>query len=187
MISRVDAPNWHCTIRSAARKPAPCKRAHTRTPLVGYDVFTQPRPGTVTGTRCKNRQRSDDGASIGTGQTQNGIRNSAMTNVFVDTTKITDWPSFHRVFSQIFGFPAFYGNNMDALIDCLSYLDDPEAAMTSLHVRPGETLAIQLGAVISFRRRCPDLFESLQDACAFVNWRRTREHGAALVALSYYD
>ncbi|AOK13540.1 barstar family protein [Burkholderia vietnamiensis] len=60
-----------------------------------------------------------------------------MTNVFVDTTKITDWPSFHRVFSQIFGFPAFYGNNMDALIDCLSYLDDPEAAMTSLHVRPG--------------------------------------------------
>lgn len=44
MISRVDAPNWHCTIRSAARKPVPCKRAHTRTPLVGYDVFTQPRP-----------------------------------------------------------------------------------------------------------------------------------------------
>ncbi|MDN7903162.1 barstar family protein [Burkholderia diffusa] len=91
------------------------------------------------------------------------------------------------VFSQIFGFPEFYGNNMDALIDCLGYLDQPEAAMTRLHVRPGQRLAIQLGAVISFRRRCPDLFEALQDACAFVNWRRTREHGAALVALSYYD
>lgn len=51
--------------------------------------------------------------------------------------------------------------------------------MTSLHVRPGETLAIQLGAVISFRRRCPDLFEALQGACVFVNWRRTREHEAA--------
>ncbi|MBA1363834.1 barstar family protein [Burkholderia gladioli] len=110
-----------------------------------------------------------------------------MTNVLIDTNKITDWPSFHRVFSQIFGFPSFYGNNMDALVDCLSYLDDPEAEMTSLHVKPGETLAIQLGAVVSFRRRCPDLFEALQDACAFVNWRRTREHGAALVALSYYD
>lgn len=164
--------------------PDTCLRRRRR---IGNSVYDGLRPGTVTGTRCQNRQRSDDGASIGTGQTQNGIRNSAMTNVFVDTTKITDWPSFHRVFSQIFGFPAFYGNNMDALIDCLSYLDDPEAAMTSLHVRPGETLAIQLGAVISFRRRCPDLFESLQDACAFVNWRRTREHGAALVALSYYD
>ncbi|KUZ29959.1 hypothetical protein [Burkholderia ubonensis] len=73
------------------------------------------------------------------------------------------------------------------MIDCLGCFDEPEAAMTSLHVRPGETLAIQLGAVISFRRRCPDLFEALQDACAFVNWRHTREHEAALVALSYYD
>ncbi|WP_157683007.1 barstar family protein, partial [Burkholderia ubonensis] len=96
-----------------------------------------------------------------------------MTKVFVDTTKIADWPSFHRVFSQIFGFPAFYGNNMAALVDCLSYLDEPEAAMTSLHVKPGETLAIQLGAVVSFRRRCPELFEALQDACAFGTCRRS--------------
>ncbi|CAN0628050.1 protein of unknown function [Burkholderia multivorans] len=36
----IDAPNWHSTIRSAARKPVSCKRAHTRTPLVGSDVFT---------------------------------------------------------------------------------------------------------------------------------------------------
>ncbi|WP_333981526.1 barstar family protein [Burkholderia gladioli] len=100
-----------------------------------------------------------------------------MTDVLIDTTKITDWPSFHRVFSQIFGFPSFYGNNMDALVDCLSYRDDPEAETTSLHVKPGETLAIQLGAVVSFGRRCPDLFEALQDACAFMSWRRTREHG----------
>jgi RNAse (barnase) inhibitor barstar len=55
-----------------------------------------------------------------------------MTTVFVDTIEITDWPSFHRVFSQIFGFPAFYGNNMDALIDCLSYLDEPEVEMTEV-------------------------------------------------------
>ena len=93
--------------------------------------------------------------------------------MFIDTTEIRDWPSFHRVFSQIFGFPAFYGDNMDALIDCLSYLDEPEAAMTSLHVRPGETLPIQLGAVISFRRRCPDLFQALQDACVFRSRPRT--------------
>jgi RNAse (barnase) inhibitor barstar len=42
-----------------------------------------------------------------------------MTIVFIDTTEITDWPSFHQVFSQKLGFPAFYGNNMDAFIDCL--------------------------------------------------------------------
>jgi hypothetical protein len=92
-----------------------------------------------------------------------------------------------RVLSNTFGFPAFYRNNMNALIDCLSYVDEPEAEMTGVHVRAGDTLAIQLGAVDSFRRRCPDQFAALQDACAFVNWRRPREHGAALVALSYYD
>ncbi|MFC5427638.1 barstar family protein [Paraburkholderia denitrificans] len=83
--------------------------------------------------------------------------------------------------------PAFFGNNMDALIDCLSYLDEREAEMTGVHVRPGDTLAIQLGAVNSFRRRYPDQFEALQDTCAFVSWHCTREYGAPLVALSYYD
>lgn len=58
-----------------------------------------------------------------------------MTKAFVDTTEIADWPSFHRVFAQIFGFAAFYGNNTDALIDCLSYLDEPEAAMTRSGLR----------------------------------------------------
>ncbi|NIF40987.1 barstar family protein [Burkholderia sp. Tr-862] len=110
-----------------------------------------------------------------------------MTTVFVDTTEITDWPSLHRVFSRIFGFPSFYGNNLDALIDCLGYLDEPEAEMTRVHVRPGGTLTIQLGSVNSFRKRCPDQFAGLQDACAFVNWRRAREHGGAVVALSYND
>ncbi len=50
--------------------------------------------------------------------------------VFVDTTEITDWQFFHQIFSQIFGFPTFYGNNMDAFIDCLSYFDEPQAEMT---------------------------------------------------------
>lgn len=110
-----------------------------------------------------------------------------MTTVFVDTTEITDWPSLHRVFSRVFGFPPFYGNNLDALIDCLGYLDEPEAEMTQVHVSLGGTLTILLGGVDSFRKRCPDQFAGLQDACAFVNWRRTRKHGGALVALAYHD
>lgn len=77
-----------------------------------------------------------------------------MTTVFVDTTEITDWPSLHRVFSRVFGFSPFYGNNLDAL----GYLDEPEAAMTQVHVSLGGTLTILLGGVDSFRRRCPDQF-----------------------------
>ncbi|WP_429253124.1 barstar family protein [Paraburkholderia sp. GAS333] len=78
-----------------------------------------------------------------------------MATIFVDSTEITDWPSFHSVFAQALGFPAFYGRNMDASIDCLSYLDVPAAEMTTVHVSLNETLAIQVGAVDSFRTRCP--------------------------------
>ncbi|RKP48100.1 hypothetical protein D7S89_12115 [Trinickia fusca] len=31
---------------------------------------------------------------------------------------------------------------MDALIDCLSYLDEPDGEMRSICARPGDTLAI---------------------------------------------
>uniref|UniRef100_UPI001ABAFC8F barstar family protein n=1 Tax=Burkholderia anthina TaxID=179879 RepID=UPI001ABAFC8F len=74
-----------------------------------------------------------------------------MTSVYADTTEITDWPSFHRIFSNTFCFPAFYGNNMDTLIDCLSYVDEPEAKRTGVHVRPGGTLSMQLGCCQQFQ------------------------------------
>ena len=58
---------------------------------------------------------------------------------------------------------------------------------TTVRVDPSETLAIHVGAVDSFPTRCPEQFEALQNACAFVNWRRTSRHGAPLVVLSHYD
>jgi hypothetical protein len=54
--------------------------------------------------------------------------------VRIDATSIRDWNSFHAVFKQAMGFPDFYGANMDAWIDCMSYLDDPAAGMTAQHV-----------------------------------------------------
>jgi hypothetical protein len=67
--------------------------------------------------------------------------------------------SFHRVFSKIFGFPASYGNNMNTLIDCLSFPDEPSAETTRVHVRLANTFAIQLDAAKSFRMRDLDQFE----------------------------
>jgi RNAse (barnase) inhibitor barstar len=46
-----------------------------------------------------------------------------MAIVRIDGTKITDWASFHIVCKEAFGFPSFYGENMDAFIDCLTYID----------------------------------------------------------------
>ncbi|WP_206361205.1 barstar family protein, partial [Pseudomonas viridiflava] len=38
-----------------------------------------------------------------------------------DANLISDWQTFHNVFAEQFGFPVFYGRNMDAWVDCLSY------------------------------------------------------------------
>ena len=106
--------------------------------------------------------------------------------VRIDCSRITDWDSFHAVFADAFGFPGFYGRNMNAWIDSMSYLDDPAAGMTAVHVEPGECLTIQLDHVSRFAADQPDIFEALIDCAAFVNWRRTSQDQSALVALSYY-
>ena len=53
-----------------------------------------------------------------------------MTRVAIDTRRVIDWDSFHNEFAEVFGFPRFYGRNMNAWIDCMTYLDDPESGMT---------------------------------------------------------
>ena len=47
-----------------------------------------------------------------------------MKMVKIDCSLIKDWESFHQCFREGFGFPAFYGNNMNAWIDCMSSLDE---------------------------------------------------------------
>jgi RNAse (barnase) inhibitor barstar len=87
----------------------------------------------------------------------------------VDCRHITDWDSFHDVFARALGFPDFYGRNMSAWIDCMTYLDDPEDAMTTVHVQPGEILTIHLEHSATFRN---DILEALVDCVEFVNFRR---------------
>ncbi len=40
--------------------------------------------------------------------------------------QIKDWKSFHLLCKEKFGFPDFYGMNMNAWIDCLTYLDESD-------------------------------------------------------------
>ena len=63
-------------------------------------------------------------------------------NVQIDASKIRDWDSFHDHFSEALGFPEFYGRNMNAWVDCMTYLDDPTDAMTTIHVEPGAVLVL---------------------------------------------
>jgi RNAse (barnase) inhibitor barstar len=106
--------------------------------------------------------------------------------VRIDAAKITDEASFHTVFALAFGFPEFYGRNMDAWIDCLSYLDDPEAGMTTVHVQPGQCLSLVIDHAAELKTRCPELFSALVECTAFVNWRRIEIGGAPVLALALF-
>jgi hypothetical protein len=94
------------------------------------------------------------------------------TIVTIPTDQITDWDTFHSVFQAALGFPDFYGRNMNAWIDCMTYLDDPPSGMTSVSVDPGELLALRIDDAADFQRRCPEQYEALIECAAFVNYRR---------------
>lgn len=84
-----------------------------------------------------------------------------MVLVRIDTSKIRDWTSFHDVFSGVFGFPDFYGRNMDAWIDCLTSLDDPAAGMSKIHAPEGGMVTLQLDGVDGFAERCPEQYRAV--------------------------
>jgi|SRR5687767_2427829 hypothetical protein len=86
---------------------------------------------------------------------------------------ITDWASFHTVFADTMGFPGFYGRNQDAWIDCMSYLDDPEAGMTRQSVAPGELFHLEVADAKDFQQRLPEIFRAFIECAAIVNRRRT--------------
>ena len=107
-------------------------------------------------------------------------------NVTIDASRISDWDSFHDVFAETFGFPGFYGRNMNAWIDCMTYLDDPQAGMTSVHVAPGDVIVMRMSGVADFKKRCPEIYDALVECSAFVNYRRIERGDPAVLALSYY-
>lgn len=103
----------------------------------------------------------------------------------IDGDSITDWDSFHSVFAKAFGFPEFYGRNMNAWIDCMTYLDDPKAGMSTVHVKSGEVLVLQINNAAGLKKRCPEEFEAIVECSAFVNWRRTETGEPGVLALSF--
>lgn len=110
----------------------------------------------------------------------------AQPTVRIDGRRITDWPSFHAIFAEAFGFPAFYGCNMDAWIDCLTSLDDPSSGMTKVHVKGDGALSLVIEHAAEFKQRCPEQFTALVECAAFVNWRRHEKGDSSVLAVAFY-
>lgn len=106
--------------------------------------------------------------------------------VRIPVERITDWDTFHDVFSEVLFFPPYYGRSMNAWIDCLMKVDDPDAGTTRIVVAAGEVVTLRLDAVDAFARRCPEQYEALVEGVAFVNWRRIAVGARSILALAYH-
>ena len=104
--------------------------------------------------------------------------------VRVDANLITDWNTFHDVFERAFGFPGFYGRNMDAWIDCMSSIDDKESGMTRFWINKNDTLILKLTNAEAFKIRCFDIYLALFESVAFVNFRKCESDRHAMIAIA---
>ena len=105
--------------------------------------------------------------------------------VTLDCEQISDWKSFHGQFQRAFGFPSFYGRNMDAWIDCMSSLDEPDGGMTNVHCHRGDVVTLRLENVKPFATCCPEQYNALIECSAFVNWQRLKVSDPPVPALSF--
>jgi barstar (barnase inhibitor) len=83
------------------------------------------------------------------------------------------------------GFPEGYGRNMDAWIDCLTYRDEADG-MSSVNVKPGEVLTLQINGYAEFKKHCPDVAEALLESAAFVNFRRLETDDPPILVISFH-
>jgi len=108
-----------------------------------------------------------------------------MVRIQIDTLRIQDWDTFHDVFAASFGFPEYYGRNMNAWIDCMSYLDDPDASMTSINCDKGDFFVLEITDAKLFEARCPEQFDAIVKCSAFVNFRNLDAGQNPLLMLSF--
>ncbi|WP_431263330.1 barstar family protein [Roseateles chitinivorans] len=95
---------------------------------------------------------------------------------------MVDWPSFFDVFAEAFGFPDFFGRNLNAWIDCMTSLD---VTMSEVQVAPGELVCLALDAADIFKAACPEQYLALVECSAFVNWRRIENGEPPILVLSF--
>jgi hypothetical protein len=76
---------------------------------------------------------------------------------------------------------------MDAWIDCLTYVDEPDLGMIAPQwgVSTGDVLTLQIHDVRAFAQRYPEQCAALIECSAFVNWRRLDIGHRSILAISF--
>lgn len=86
---------------------------------------------------------------------------------------LLDWRSFHREFKRVMQFPVYYGENMNAWIDCV----DEQTDELSL-------ILIENGSML--KEQAPEILEAILEGIAFINFRKMEagEQPSVLVSTS---
>lgn len=103
----------------------------------------------------------------------------------IDARRFTSEEATHQALDEAFGFPEFYGRNWDALVDCLTDLDQPSAGMTRVNVFPGQCVLLVLDHVRELTEEQDRLRRKLEDVLAFVNGRRLERNQPPVLALAH--
>ena len=69
------------------------------------------------------------------------------------------WKNFHKECKYTFNFPDYYGENMDAWIDC----------MDELFEKP---IIINIKNAKKLKENAPDILSAILECSAFVNYRK---------------
>ena len=106
--------------------------------------------------------------------------------VSIDGKDLIGTENFHSTFQEVFGFPDFYGRNMNAWNDCMSSLDEASDGLTTLHVAQGQFVTLYITNVNVLRQLGRSEYEALIECAAFVNYRRVEIGLLPIIALSFY-
>lgn len=105
----------------------------------------------------------------------------SMASAVLEARELLTAEGFHRASRAAFGFPDFYGNNLDAWIDCMSGLRDGDG-MTRFTLAAGEKLDITINNASILQQTAPDVLDALRQCVAEVN-QRCQEAGQAPVLM----
>ena len=110
-----------------------------------------------------------------------GITWMMTATVTIDAARVVDRESFHDEFTKAFGFPEFYGRNLDAWVDCMTQLDQP---FSTVRVEPGQFITLKIEEADDLKERLPELYATLLNLAAFVNWRRMENGRAPILVIA---
>ena len=110
-----------------------------------------------------------------------------MGTILINRKDLTSWDYLHDHFSVLFGFPAWYGRNKDAWIDCMTFLDQKDENRASYNLAPESLILIEIFDVSDLDPAHYEVFRSLVDCASSVNYRRIELGLKPFLLLSYYN